>query len=136
MPGLPTTDGSEGVIKSYVLPGNKTGVMFVGSFEPSDYYGFQTDVKDAINAILASGADQLIIDLTNNGGGYVCLGLYLHNYLAGAGIGYPGFPSTNRANALAQRILGNDIKLNTTDNFSFYTADNCTCIPTESPYDP
>lgn len=69
VPTLPTTGGSEAVIKSYVLPGNKTGVMFVGSFEPDDYYGFQTDAQNAINDILASGADQLIIDLTNNGGG-------------------------------------------------------------------
>ncbi|VDB83219.1 unnamed protein product [Peniophora sp. CBMAI 1063] len=124
VPVLPTTGGSEGVIKSYVLPGNKTGVMFVGSFSPDDFDGFQTDTKNAIDDILASGADQLIIDLTNNGGGFVCLGLFLHNYLAGANFGYPGFQSINRANALAQRILGNDIKLNTTDNLSFYTADN------------
>ncbi|KZV63396.1 hypothetical protein PENSPDRAFT_669711 [Peniophora sp. CONT] len=124
VPVLPTTGGSEGVIKSYVLPGNKTGVMFVGSFGPDDFDGFQTDVKSAIDDILASGADQLIIDLSNNGGGFVCLGLFLHNYLAGANIGNPGFQSTNRANALAQRILGNDIKLNTTGNLSFYTADN------------
>ena len=43
VPVLPTTGGSEGVIKSYVLPSNKTGVMFVGSFGPDDFDGFQTD---------------------------------------------------------------------------------------------
>ncbi|KZV63402.1 hypothetical protein PENSPDRAFT_211766 [Peniophora sp. CONT] len=124
VPVLPTTGGSEGVIKSYVLPGNKTGVMFVGSFEPDDFDGFQADVKNAIDDILTSGADQLIIDLSNNGGCFICLGLFLHNYLAGADFGYPGFPSTNRANALAQKILANDINLGTTRNLSAYPADN------------
>ena len=101
--------------------------MFVGSFE-GDFVQFQTDTVSAFNKFQAEGVSRLIIDLTDNGGGFVCLGLFLHNYLAGANFGYPGFQSTNRANALAQRILGNDIKLNTTDNLSFYTADNCTCM--------
>ena len=101
--------------------------MFVGSFE-GDFVQFQTDTVSAFNKFQAEGVSRLIIDLTDNGGGFVCLGLFLHNYLAGANFGYPGFQSTIRANALAQRILGNDIKLNTTDNLSFYTADNCTCM--------
>jgi C-terminal processing protease CtpA/Prc len=89
VPTLPNTAGSEGVIKSYVLPGNKTGVMFVGSFEPDDFNGFQTDTVAAINDILASGAENLLIDLTDNGGGFVCLGLFLHNYIAGKEVGFP-----------------------------------------------
>ncbi|KAI0028059.1 hypothetical protein K488DRAFT_59656 [Vararia minispora EC-137] len=120
VPSLPTTAGSEGVIKSYVLPGNKTGVMFVGSFSPNDFFGFQNDTQDAINEILASGAKNLIIDLHNNGGGFVCLGLFLHFYLAGTGVGFPGFQSTMRANPLARKIVTDDIERSISDQLVFY----------------
>ena len=79
IPKAPPTAGSGGVIKSFVLPRNTTGVvrrwlywsavgtklimlqMFVGSFSPSDYYGFQTDVANAIAQMKASGVNKLII---------------------------------------------------------------------------
>ncbi|KAK7684903.1 hypothetical protein QCA50_011736, partial [Cerrena zonata] len=122
-PRLPQTDGSTGVIKSYILPDNKTGVMFVGSFE-GDFNQFQTDTVAAIDQFKASGVSRLLIDLTNNGGGFVCLGQFLHQYLAGAKIGYPGFVSTSRANPLAQKIVAADIALGVTGQISFYAPDN------------
>lgn len=115
LPTLPPAAGSTGVIKSFVLPGNETGVvracndlsavgidyhqMFVGSFE-GDFNQFQTDTVAAIQQFKASGVTRLLIDLTNNGGmsmtirrllkhrqictgGFVCLGHFLHQYLAG-----------------------------------------------------
>jgi hypothetical protein len=127
LPNLTSTAGSGGVIKSYVLPGNKTGVLFVGSFSPDDYDGFQTDARDAVDAILAAGAENLIIDLHNNGGGYVCLGLFLHYYLSGKAVGFPGFQSTMRANPLAQKILANDIARNVSTNLVFYAPSGCAC---------
>ncbi|TFK84989.1 hypothetical protein K466DRAFT_204796 [Polyporus arcularius HHB13444] len=127
-PSLPTVPGSEGVIKSYILPDNKTGVMFVGSFEPDDFDQFQTDVQDTFTQFQAAGLTQLIVDLTNNGGGFVCLGHFLHAFLSGTNslgsFPNPGYQSTNRANPLAQKILVSDIALGLTDNFSFYTPDN------------
>ncbi|KAJ7855118.1 hypothetical protein B0H14DRAFT_2754840 [Mycena olivaceomarginata] len=122
-PTLPTVGGDEGVMKSYILPGNQTGVMFIGSFE-GDFEGFQTDTASAIAAFKDAGVTRLIIDLTNNGGGFVCLGQFLHQYLAGTRIGYPGFQSTARGNALARKIVASDIELGLDDTFSFYTADN------------
>ncbi|KAJ3552372.1 hypothetical protein NM688_g4185 [Phlebia brevispora] len=124
IPNLPLTNGSTGVIKSYILPGNKTGVMFVGSFEPDDFNQFQTDTQAAIQQFKASGVTRLILDLTNNGGGFVCLGQFLHQFLAGNSIGNPGFQSTNRANPLAKKILASDIALGLNADFTFYTADN------------
>ncbi|KAI0763881.1 hypothetical protein BC629DRAFT_967496 [Irpex lacteus] len=123
LPTLPPQPGSTGVIKSFILPGNKTGVLFVGSFE-GDFVQFQTDTDAAIKAFQAAGVTRLLIDLTNNGGGFVCLGQFLHQYLAGTRIGNPGFQSTNRANPLAQKIVAADIALGLNDNFAFYTADN------------
>ncbi|KAI0686326.1 hypothetical protein BC835DRAFT_1408615 [Cytidiella melzeri] len=124
LPTLPPAAGSTGVIKSFILPGNKTGVMFVGSFEPDDFNSFQTDTVAAVNEFQASGVTRLIIDLTNNGGGFVCLGQFLHQFLAGSNIGNPGFQSINRANTLAQKIVASDIAQGLDDSFSFYTPDN------------
>ena len=44
--------------------------MFVGSFEPDDFNGFQTDVQSAFQEFEQAGVSQLIVDLTNNGGAY------------------------------------------------------------------
>lgn len=127
-PTVPTLNGSEGVIKSYILPDGKTGVMFVGSFEPDDFSGFQTDVQSSFAEFESKGVSQLIVDLTNNGGGFVCLGQFLHAFLVGkkslGNFQNPGFQSTMRANPLAQKILASDIALGLDDNFSFYTPDN------------
>ncbi|CAK5278119.1 unnamed protein product [Mycena citricolor] len=122
-PGLPTVGGDQGVMKSYILPGNKTGVMFIGSFE-GDFNGFQNDTQSAIAAFVAAGVRNLIIDLHDNGGGFVCLGQFLHQYLAGSELGYPGFQSSLRANPLARKIVASDIALGLNESFSFYTADN------------
>jgi len=123
VPNLPPVAGSGGVIKSFILPGNKTGVMFVGSFS-GDFNGFQSDVVAAVNSFKAAGVTQLLIDLTNNGGGFVCLGFFLHQYLAGSNIGYSGFVSTARANPLAQKIVAADIALGLDSSLTFYSGDN------------
>ncbi|KAJ8475311.1 hypothetical protein ONZ45_g15653 [Pleurotus djamor] len=66
-PKLPQVNGSDGVIKSYILADGITGVMFVGSFG-GDFNGFQHDVVSAITQFKASGVTRLLIDLTDNGG--------------------------------------------------------------------
>ncbi|KAJ7151448.1 hypothetical protein C8R43DRAFT_1005222 [Mycena crocata] len=122
-PTLPTVGGDEGVMKSYILPGNQTGVMFIGSFG-GDFEQFQTDTVSAISAFKEAGVTKLLVDVTNNGGGFVCLGQFLHQYLVGTNFGYPGFQSTARANPLARKIVASDIELGLNGFFSFYTADN------------
>ncbi len=91
LPTLSPTDGSTGVIKSFILPGNKTGVvrvpatsafppdsissccqMFVGSFE-GDFDQFPLDVDAAVKQFKASGVTNLLIDVTNNGGSHTFL---------------------------------------------------------------
>ncbi|KAH9169337.1 hypothetical protein EDB89DRAFT_1854571 [Lactarius sanguifluus] len=79
LPNLSPTSGSTGVIKSFILPGNKTGVMFVGSFK-GDFAQFPLDVDLAVKQFKASGVTNLLIDVTNNGGGFICLGLFLHQF--------------------------------------------------------
>ncbi|KAI8989136.1 hypothetical protein BD414DRAFT_415407 [Trametes punicea] len=127
-PTLPPVNGSEGVIKSFILPDNKTGVMFVGSFRPDDFFQFQRDVHAAVAQFQREGVSQLLIDVTNNLGGFICLGDFLHVFLTGSkSLGKfpnPGFQSTNRANTLARKILASDIELGITSKISFYPADN------------
>lgn len=63
--------------------------LFVGSFQDADFGGFQADVVTTIISLKAAGATRLLIDLTNNPGGFVCQGLFLHQYLSGLNFGYP-----------------------------------------------
>ncbi|KAI0752696.1 hypothetical protein C8Q80DRAFT_1267209 [Daedaleopsis nitida] len=122
------TVGGNDAVQSYILPDKKTGVLFVGSFAPFDYEGFQTDIVRIMERFEAAGLTQLIVDVTNNNGGYICLGQILHAYLTGTNsLGHfqnPGFQSTNRATALAQKIVASDIALGVTSAISFYTPDN------------
>ncbi|TFK31947.1 hypothetical protein BDQ12DRAFT_671469 [Crucibulum laeve] len=138
-PVVPTVDGSTGVIQSFILPDGQTGVMYVGSFS-EDPNSFEVDVISAITAFKSAGITRLLIDLTNNNGarrafdyvqqvnkhigGYVCLGQFLHQYLAGSNSGYPGFVSSIRAGSLAQKIVAADIVQELDVTRTFFTADN------------
>jgi C-terminal processing protease CtpA/Prc len=47
----------------------------VGSFGNRGYYtDFQKDTMAALARFKAKNVQQLIVDITNNGGGYTCLG--------------------------------------------------------------
>ncbi|KAF9557813.1 hypothetical protein CPC08DRAFT_639808 [Agrocybe pediades] len=123
-PTVPAQPGSDDAIKSFILPGNKTGVLFVGTFSPLDFDQFQADTVAAVNSFKAAGVTQLLIDLHGNGGGFVCLGQFLHQFLAGSQIGYPGFQSTQRANPLAQKIVAAHVAMGDQDLGTFYSPDN------------
>lgn len=110
-------DNTTGVVRSSSITFEVCAVsrfvdtqMFVGSFEPTDFNQFQFDVQTAIENFQAANITRLLIDLTNNGGrftcldslanntqnkyilrlgGFVCLGLFLHQFLAGLDSGYP-----------------------------------------------
>ncbi|KAF8607362.1 hypothetical protein BDV93DRAFT_553078 [Ceratobasidium sp. AG-I] len=107
-PTQPDVISGTGVIKAYILPDNKTGVLMVGSFG-GDYVGFQNDTVAALAKFKAAKLTQLIVDTTGNGGGYVCLGEFLINALVGTSFGYAGFESTMRAGPLARKIVASDI---------------------------
>lgn len=67
LPTAPTVTGTTDVIKSYILPGNKTGVMYVSSFG-GDYYSFQIGVAASLWSFQQANVTNLLIDVTNNGG--------------------------------------------------------------------
>ncbi len=57
-----------------MLPNTTTGVVFISSFSPLNYTGFQADAYNGVMGLLDQGADHLIIDLSGNGGGYIVSG--------------------------------------------------------------
>ncbi|KAG8729792.1 hypothetical protein FRC11_007998, partial [Ceratobasidium sp. 423] len=119
LPTQPDVINGTGVIKAYVLPDKKTGVLMVGSFG-GDYAGFQNDIVAALAKFKAANVQQLIVDTTGNGGGYVCLGEFLINALAGTSFGYAGFESTMRAQPLARKIVASYIEQGI--NYMFYSS--------------
>ncbi|KAF8525560.1 hypothetical protein BU17DRAFT_41653 [Hysterangium stoloniferum] len=122
-PKLSNLSGQDGSVKSYILPDGKSGVLFVGSF--TDDLNFQQETVTAINTFKSKGVSQLIIDVTNNPGGSLCLGLWLHKFLTGsANIEHPGFQSSSRANPLAQKIVKADIARNITLIQAIYSPAN------------
>lgn len=136
LPGVdPVSAGSS--LLFYVLPNTTTGVIVVGDFSPADFNSFQTQAVDGVNKLLAAGVKSLVIDLHNNGGGFICLGAFLYTLLAGTKAGYPGYQTTMRASPLAQKIVANVISkeiefLNyTPDNWAFQ---NDTIFPTDHNY--
>jgi C-terminal processing protease CtpA/Prc len=67
LPTAPPVTGTTEVIKSYILPGNKTGVMYVSSFG-GDYYNFQLGVAASLYSFQQAKVERVIIDVSNNGG--------------------------------------------------------------------
>ncbi|KAJ9106881.1 hypothetical protein QFC19_003011 [Naganishia cerealis] len=114
-PFVPTAynaTGSDDITYYTMLPDTSVGVMMLGSFSPADYYQWQTNLLEGINGLKDQGADHLIIDLTNNGGGYVCEGYLLHRLLAGPSVDRnPSFESVVRASELAKQLMAANIEL-------------------------
>ncbi|KAH9849012.1 hypothetical protein C2E23DRAFT_841425 [Lenzites betulinus] len=114
-PTLALLNGSDDAMKSYILPDGKTGVIFAGSFEPNDFDQWERDLQTTFTSLKEGGATQLVVDVTGNQGGFICLGQYLHGYLSGTKLlgafSNMGFESTHRANPLAKKIVASDIEL-------------------------
>ncbi|KAH8102308.1 hypothetical protein BXZ70DRAFT_68187 [Cristinia sonorae] len=106
----PVPIGRGGPAEFYLLNDGKTGVLSLGSFSSSrmsfaDYSGV---LLIGLQILQSSGATQLIIDVTNNGGGFICMAQWLYRIIAGpktetnrAGT----WPTVFRAGDLAQAIV-------------------------------
>jgi hypothetical protein len=65
-----------------------------------------------------------LVDVTDNPGGIICLGVFLVAFLSGTDAGFPRFQSTSRANPLAQKILKAVIEQGLNSSISNYAPDN------------
>ncbi|KAF8748925.1 Peptidase family S41 [Rhizoctonia solani] len=68
----------------------------------------QQNALDGLDAVKSKGASRLLIDVTNNGGGTICLASWLHRVLAGPEPGLdfqPGMNGSVRARELPRKIV-------------------------------
>ncbi|EJD39295.1 hypothetical protein AURDEDRAFT_153882 [Auricularia subglabra TFB-10046 SS5] len=133
----PVSIGRKMSLAFFVLPNSTTGVMAVGDFLPANTYDFQAQAVAGVQTLLDAGVTSLIIDVHNNGGGFICLGQFLYAVLAGTNAGYPGFDSTHRANPMAQQIVKYYVENGITwMNYSpsYWAFPNNTRIPDEYNY--
>ncbi|KAJ1300879.1 hypothetical protein OPQ81_002517 [Rhizoctonia solani] len=105
---IPTGNVSgTGDMNWFVLEDRKTAVLRLFSFS-GDLADLYQNVLDGIDAVKSKGAYRLLIDLTNNGGGYVCLAAWLRRVLAGPAPELdllPGMNTSVRAQELPKKIV-------------------------------
>ncbi|PVF94674.1 hypothetical protein CPB86DRAFT_800281 [Serendipita vermifera] len=94
----------------------KVGILALGSFTTGAGYAAWFTILDAgLKALKANGTTHLIVDVSNNGGGFICVANYLHRYLAGPSEKtepQAGFDTKARYNILASNITQTIINSN------------------------
>ena len=106
-PDLPPVRGSQNVSQFYYLDYAQTGVLALGSFEDKNFTEFQRNLFTGLKNLRDAKAERLIVDVTNNGGGSICIAHLLRRFIAGAknATELPaGFHTQARAQPLAQNI--------------------------------
>ncbi|TFK38167.1 hypothetical protein BDQ12DRAFT_684077 [Crucibulum laeve] len=107
-PGLTPVTGSRTVAQFYTLKDGKTGVLALGSFSDSDFTAFLNSLLQGLLSLKAAGATQLIVDVSNNGGGFICAAHWLHRIIAGpkdTTVPQAGLATAARDGPLAQLIV-------------------------------
>jgi len=105
--------------------GNRTLVIYLNTFEPADYFGFYSVVDQGVLYAIMNGLDQLILDLTGNGGGDICLGRSTLKFLFPlyTNWGPTDLPGSPLAYNLTNTAIEYDIE-NTEWSASFYQNQN------------
>ncbi|KAJ7346724.1 hypothetical protein DFH08DRAFT_914726 [Mycena albidolilacea] len=101
---------SYSVAQFYLLNDNITGVLALGSFSAANFTAFMGSLLNGLQELKSLGANRLIIDVTNNGGGYICIAHWLHRILIGpknTTEPQAGLYTCTRAGSLAQLIVEN-----------------------------
>ncbi|KAF5321011.1 hypothetical protein D9619_001895 [Psilocybe cf. subviscida] len=107
-PGLPALDESYSVAQFYMLDDKRTGVLALGSFSAKNFTLFGASLLKGLQGLKQKGATKLIVDVTNNGGGFVCIAHWLHRIIIGPKAStepQAGLDSTTRAGLLARLIV-------------------------------
>ncbi|KEP45236.1 peptidase family s41 domain protein [Rhizoctonia solani 123E] len=61
----------------HMLDDGETAILWLASFD-GRYLELQNAILNGLNAVKAKGAQRLLIDVTNNGGGQICFASFLH----------------------------------------------------------
>ncbi|GLB42382.1 putative peptidase family S41 [Lyophyllum shimeji] len=107
-PSLPAVNGSRHAAQFYLLKDGKTGVLALGSFSDSDYNAFLDGLLTGLVTLKSQGATQLIVDVSNNGGGFICAAHWLHRIIIGpksTTVPQAGLDTAARDGPLAQLIV-------------------------------
>ncbi|KAK7044505.1 peptidase S41 family protein ustP [Favolaschia claudopus] len=118
-PTAPALNGSFGVGTFYMQKDGKTGVLALGSFSGADYNLMQSGLLKGLQTLKQLGATQLIVDVTNNGGGYICVAHWLHRIIIGpksTTVPEAGLDTEARSGPLARQIVQQIIDKNLDPN--------------------
>ncbi|KAF7345744.1 Peptidase S41 family protein ustP [Mycena venus] len=118
-PTAPTLNGTFGGGAFYMQKDGKTGVLALGSFSDDDSDVMQSGMLEGLLNLKALGATQLIIDVTNNGGGLICIAHWLHRIIIGpknTTVPLAGLDSKARDGPLARQIVQQIIDKNLDPN--------------------
>jgi hypothetical protein len=64
---------SYSVAQFYLLRDNSTAVLALGSFSAGNFSVFMKSLLDGMQELKSLGATRLLVDVTNNGGGFICV---------------------------------------------------------------
>ncbi|KAF5371801.1 hypothetical protein D9758_003452 [Tetrapyrgos nigripes] len=103
----------------FMLDDGKTGVLALGSFSGDDFDTMESGLLKGLLGLKSLGATQLIVDVSNNGGGFICIAHFLHRILVGpkaSTVPQAGLDTKARAGPLAKLIVKQIIDNNTDPN--------------------
>ncbi|OSD05135.1 hypothetical protein PYCCODRAFT_1432889 [Trametes coccinea BRFM310] len=115
--------GSTGVVQFFMLDDKKTGVLALGSFSAGSVETLNTALLTGLQNLKKQGATQLIVDVSNNGGGFICVAHWLHRIIAGpkpTTEPNAGLDTEARAGPLAQLIVKQIVAGADPDNLLMY----------------
>ncbi|KZT25626.1 hypothetical protein NEOLEDRAFT_1064684 [Neolentinus lepideus HHB14362 ss-1] len=136
-PGKKPLNGSQGVAQFYMLDDGITGVLALGSFSAPSFDELQTSLIVGLTGLKSLGATQLVVDVTNNGGGFICIAHWLHRIISGprsSTVPQAGLDTTTRAGPLARLIVkqvisGADVNASSSYNSAQWTFANHSRMP-------
>ncbi|KAJ3759694.1 hypothetical protein EV360DRAFT_41436 [Lentinula raphanica] len=83
VPTIPVIGGGFGSGQFYMLPDNITGIFALGSFGGDTIDAMMSGMLQGLVNLKSLGASQLIVDVSNNGGGFICAAEFLHRIIVG-----------------------------------------------------
>ncbi|KAJ3547212.1 hypothetical protein NMY22_g1745 [Coprinellus aureogranulatus] len=122
-PRLQPSSESYSVAEFFMLEDGKTGVLALGSFSAKNFTHFGQALLDGLKGLKEKGAERLIVDVTNNGGGYICIAHWLHRILIGpkeTTEPQAGLDTALRAGPLAQTIAKRVAEGHDPDDLLYY----------------